>query len=146
VPIKVETRLPNWSEGYTANWAAKTLTAMAKAYAPWYVNHPLPPLYGGRIVYRLPPNHGSGTETFANPWEIARRGWTDCDGATCYRLTELFANGHESAQGFAPRTRATWAPSTIHVLVRIGPGDDPEKDFEDPSLILLAIEALRSKR
>lgn len=140
--LKVETTLPNWPPGFTANWAAETLTAWARAYAPWYTLHPLPPLYSGRIVYRLPANHGSGVETFANPWQIARRGWGDCDGVTTYRLVELLVAGKQARA--VPRTRAQWSGPNVHVLVRVRPGDD-DGAFEDPSLRLLELEAKQRK-
>lgn len=146
--LKVETTLPDWPPGFTAKWAADTLTTWARVYAIWHTQRPLPPLYGGRIVYRLPRSHGTGVEEFANPWVVASRGWGDCDSLTTYRLTELMSAG-QYAEGFVPRTRGQWVGNNIHVLVRIAPGGTPEthpERFEDPSLICLAIEALRKKQ
>lgn len=124
-------RLPPWPAGFSANLVLHVLDALSEAYAPWYAVNPLPDLYGSGIRYREDGKHGSGTERFFNPWQVAARGHGDCNDLVLYRLTELKARG-EAPELEPDHTRSTWVGGDIHVLVRRADGS-----LEDPSVILL---------
>lgn len=128
--FRLEHQLPPWPPGFTGYLCAQLLDGLSTGYLPWYAVQPLPPLYEAGIVYRPDPAHGSGREIIANPWEVYERGWTDCDGATLWRLVELKFRGERVGAG--PRTRYDWIGPDIHVQVRRANGR-----LEDPSLVLL---------
>lgn len=128
--MRVEHQLPMWQPGFTAYWAAKTLDGMARGYLPWAAVNPLPPLYSGRIRYRIDAQHGSGVEVFSDPWTVAARGYGDCNDLVLYRLIELMLAG-ERVSARDPNTRSVWDMGEVHVLVRRANGR-----LEDPSLIV----------
>jgi hypothetical protein len=129
--MRIVSQLPPWQPGFSAWWVAHTLDGMARGYTPWAALNPLPPLYGGRIRYRMDPSHGSGTEVFNSPWVVAERGEGDCNDLVTYRLVELYLSG-ERPRAEPDHTRAEWQGGEIHVLIRRQNGE-----LEDPSIILL---------
>lgn len=128
----IEHKLPQWPPGFSTYLGMQLLDALARAYCPWYVLNPLPPLYGGTIVYRADEKHGSGVERFANPWQVAARHRGDCNDLVLYRLCELYAHNERPT---LDHTRGIWQGGEIHVLIRRANGAE-----EDPSVILLNAE------
>jgi len=62
----------------------------------WMREHPLPLLYTTQIQYKPEPWAGQGddpVEEFANPYDVLKRGWGDCDDLVIYRGGELIARG-----------------------------------------------------
>jgi len=55
---------------------------------------PLPLLYFSHIRFQPEPWSGSGTEEFAHPWLVHKRGWGDCDDLVIYRAAELCVRGY----------------------------------------------------
>lgn len=105
-----------------------TLQTNAEEWAEEMRRDPLPSLYDSGIRYQPEPWAGGGTEEWADPYEVAERGWGDCDDLVIYRVAELIAAGENAT------VQTMWKTGTKrhHVRVRRANGS-----VEDPSVVLL---------
>lgn len=114
-------------------WFIKSaIEGFARGCMPAFARWNLPPLYDSGVVFRLPPEHGSGVEKMQTPLQTHRAGWGDCDRLLIWWLCERW----HSRQ---PATCSTiFLGGNMHVLGR--KSWDESGQLEDPSLRLGAHE------
>jgi hypothetical protein len=125
--VVIVTSVTGSGEQFAEN-CAELLETLARIWARELKFNPLPPLEETNVEYRKEPNAGTGVEDFASPWQVAERGWGDCDDLCGYVLTILYGRGEVGA-----RCRPRSAGVRHHVQIERADGS-----IEDPS-----IEALR---
>lgn len=110
-------------------WFVKcAIEGFALGCLPEFRSWNLPPLYQSGVRFRLPPEHGSGTERMQTPIDTFNDGWGDCDRLLVWWLCERWAN-HQPA-----RCSLIFLGGNMHVLGR--KSWDERGELEDPSMIL----------
>lgn len=88
----------------------------------------LPPLFQSGVVFRLPPEHGSGLEHMRLPLYTYQDGWGDCDRLLIWWLCEQWAQGK-------PASCTAWFQGgNVHVAGRRSWNDTGP--IVDPSIVL----------
>lgn len=122
----IRTTLGPEFDGATVAYFSKcAIEAFAQGSVPMANAWRLPPLYQSGVRYQREPDHGSGNEEFALPYQTAARRWGDCDDLCIYRIWEL------RVSGVLATCNAVWQENAVHVRVRF-----PDGRLEDPSIIL----------